>query len=49
MFGLCQVYSFVEYLRSKLDQEDFLILFKAVVGVIIGAAVVAGGVATYTG
>lgn len=42
MFGLCQVYAFVEYLRSKLTQEQFEVLFKTVavvVGAILSAAV----------
>jgi len=41
VFGLCQIIAFVDYLKSKLSQENFEILFHALfttVGIIVVAA-----------
>ena len=40
MFGLCQILTFVEYVRSRLSQHYFDVLFRSVmliVGVTVGA------------
>ncbi|XP_022103559.1 dolichyl-diphosphooligosaccharide--protein glycosyltransferase subunit STT3A [Acanthaster planci] len=40
VFGLCQIYTFVEYVRSRLSQHYFDVLFRSVVllvGVTVGA------------
>ena len=31
MFGLCQIHTFVDYVRSKLTGEQFNLLFKSIV------------------
>nr|CAD7413845.1 unnamed protein product [Timema poppensis] len=49
VFGLCQLHSFVDYLRSRMSKEDFDTLFQAmVVGTAVISAVV-GGALTLTG
>ena len=49
MFGLCQIYAFVEYLKSKLTKEDFEILFKALVWGIAALSLLFGAVLTLSG
>uniref|UniRef100_A0A0A9YZB0 Dolichyl-diphosphooligosaccharide--protein glycosyltransferase subunit STT3A n=1 Tax=Lygus hesperus TaxID=30085 RepID=A0A0A9YZB0_LYGHE len=56
VFGLCQLHSLVDYLRSKLTPTDFEILFRAVavgtatITVIIGTVLtVTGKIAPWTG
>ena len=49
MFGLCQVYAFVDYVRSKLSREQFNVLFRFVVLVSGIAALIAFGIATALG
>jgi len=56
VFGLCQILSFVEYLRANMSKENFNLLFKTLVIVIssiiaIGLAVLtlSGKVAPWTG
>lgn len=55
-FGLCQIYAFVDYVRSKLSAEQFQILFRFVVlvaGIIglmaFGVATALGKIAPWTG
>ena len=36
MFGLCQIYAFVDYIRSKLTKEQFDLLFRTL-AIIVGA------------
>ncbi|KAK3912605.1 Dolichyl-diphosphooligosaccharide--protein glycosyltransferase subunit STT3A [Frankliniella fusca] len=49
VFGLCQIYAFVEYLKSKLTKEDFDILFKALVWGIAALSLLFGAVLTLSG
>ncbi|XP_062520691.1 dolichyl-diphosphooligosaccharide--protein glycosyltransferase subunit STT3A-like [Corticium candelabrum] len=56
VFGLCQVYSFIDYLRSKLTAENFQTLFKtimiivgSVVGVVLGILSITGSFTPWTG
>lgn len=49
VFGLCQIHSFVDYLRSKLSGDDFQVLFKAVVVTLVGGTALVAGIATFTG
>lgn len=49
VFGLCQLHSFVDYLRSKMTQEDFEVLFKALVVTAASISVAAFGILTITG
>ena len=42
VFGLCQILAFIDYLKSKLSQEQFDVLFHAIFslfGIIIVTAV----------
>ncbi|UYV61149.1 STT3A [Cordylochernes scorpioides] len=43
VFGLCQIYGALEYLRARLSKEHFSIIFRTL-AVVLGAAVVATGV-----
>lgn len=49
MFGLCQIFAFIEYVRAKLSKEYFEILFKAVLTVVLAALFVVGTILTITG
>eukprot|EP00731_Ephydatia_muelleri_P011014 Em0005g1600a len=56
VFGLCQIHAFVDYLRSKLTQQQFDALFRflatvvVVVSVVVGAALTAlGKISPWTG
>ena len=49
VFGLCQIHSFIDYVRSKLTKEQFEILFKFLVLVSGAVALLAFGVATAMG
>ncbi|XP_040581769.1 dolichyl-diphosphooligosaccharide--protein glycosyltransferase subunit STT3A [Lepeophtheirus salmonis] len=56
VFGLCQILSFVEYLKSSMKSEHFTVLFKAlmtvitlIVGVCLGILTLSGKVAPWTG
>lgn len=56
VFGLCQIYAFVEYVRSKLTREQFNVLLRAVVavaavafGLTFGIASLMGKIAPWTG
>ncbi|KAJ8020325.1 Dolichyl-diphosphooligosaccharide--protein glycosyltransferase subunit STT3A [Holothuria leucospilota] len=49
VFGLCQMYSFIEYVRSVLSQEYFSILFKAALTILAAAAAIVGGILSATG
>ncbi|KAB7498735.1 Dolichyl-diphosphooligosaccharide--protein glycosyltransferase subunit STT3A [Armadillidium nasatum] len=39
VFGLCQIFAFVEYLRSRLSKDQFDMLFKAVISTIASTAI----------
>jgi dolichyl-diphosphooligosaccharide--protein glycosyltransferase len=56
VFGLCQIYSFVDYIRSKLTKEQFDLLFRTlaiVVGVtsvtVFSALTLLGKISPWTG
>ncbi|KAG8231069.1 hypothetical protein J437_LFUL010695 [Ladona fulva] len=49
VFGLCQLHTFVDYLRSKMSPEDFEVLFKAMLASVAGVTAVVGGALTLTG
>ncbi|KAG4080149.1 hypothetical protein HA402_008220 [Bradysia odoriphaga] len=49
VFGLCQIHSFVDYIRSKMSKEYFDVLFKALVTTVLSAAAFVGIVLTITG
>lgn len=49
MFGLCQIYAFIDYVRSRLSKEFFEVLFKAVVMTVLSAAVIVSIALTISG
>lgn len=49
VFGLCQIFSAVEYLKSKLNKEDFEVLFRALVWAIAGITALFAAVLTMSG
>lgn len=49
VFGLCQIFAFIEYVRSRLSKEYFDILFKAVVTIVLSALVAVGVILAITG
>ncbi|XP_037028740.1 dolichyl-diphosphooligosaccharide--protein glycosyltransferase subunit STT3A [Bradysia coprophila] len=49
VFGLCQIHSFVDYIRSKMSKEYFDVLFKALVTAVLSVAAFVGIVLTITG
>ena len=49
VFGLCQIHAFIDYLRSKLSQSHFDLLFKTLAIIVGVAAVVVGGTLTFLG
>ncbi|KAL1140305.1 hypothetical protein AAG570_000237 [Ranatra chinensis] len=49
VFGLCQLHSFVDYLRSKLTSSDFEVLFRAMVAVTSALTIIIGTILTFTG
>ena len=49
VFGLCQIHAFVDYIRSKLSQQQFEFLFKTMVLLTAVVAAVVGGALTALG
>lgn len=49
VFGLCQLHSFVDYLRSRMTKKDFEVLFNAMVIATASVTAVVGGALTLTG
>lgn len=49
VFGLCQIHALVDYLRSKLSQKEFEILFRALLVLVITTSCIVGGILTVTG
>ncbi|XP_071452114.1 dolichyl-diphosphooligosaccharide--protein glycosyltransferase subunit STT3A [Hetaerina americana] len=49
VFGLCQLHTFVDYVRSKMSPEDFELLFKAMLASVAGVTALVGGALTLTG
>ncbi len=49
LFGLCQIYAFVDFLRSKLSKSEFEFLFKTLAITVAVVAAVVGGTLTFMG
>ncbi|KAL2095491.1 hypothetical protein ACEWY4_010210 [Coilia grayii] len=49
VFGLCQIHAFVDYLRSKLNAQQFEILFKSVISLVGIVLLSVGAVLMLTG
>lgn len=49
VFGLCQIHALVDYLRSKLSETDFEILFRGLIVSTVSISLVLGAVLTFTG
>lgn len=49
VFGLCQIHAFVDYLRSKLNTQQFEILFKSVISLVGFILLSVGAVLMLTG
>lgn len=49
VFGLCQIHAFVDYLRSKLNAQQFEILFKSVISLVGFLLLSVGAVLMLTG
>lgn len=49
MFGLCQIHAFVDYLRSKLNAQQFEVLFKSVISLVGFILLTVGTVLMLTG
>ncbi|XP_055631193.1 dolichyl-diphosphooligosaccharide--protein glycosyltransferase subunit STT3A [Toxorhynchites rutilus septentrionalis] len=49
VFGLCQLHAFVDYVRSRVSNEHFEILFNALVVTIATTTVLLGLILTFTG
>ncbi|KAG0722984.1 Dolichyl-diphosphooligosaccharide--protein glycosyltransferase subunit STT3A [Chionoecetes opilio] len=56
VFGLCQIHSFVDYVRSRLNKAQFEVLFRAVISTVVATGILAlvmltamGKIAPWTG
>ncbi|KAK4809396.1 hypothetical protein QYF61_009651 [Mycteria americana] len=49
VFGLCQIHAFVDYLRSKLNPQQFEILFRSVISLVGFILLTIGAVLMLTG
>lgn len=49
VFGLCQIHAFVDYLRSKLNAQQFEVLFKSVISLVGFILLSVGAVLMLTG
>uniref|UniRef100_A0A8B9FRU8 Dolichyl-diphosphooligosaccharide--protein glycosyltransferase subunit STT3A n=2 Tax=Neoaves TaxID=3078114 RepID=A0A8B9FRU8_9PSIT len=49
VFGLCQIHAFVDYLRSKLNPQQFEILFRSVISLVGFVLLTIGAVLMLTG
>lgn len=49
VFGLCQIHALVDYLRSKMSQDDFEILFRGLVISVVTISFLLGVILTITG
>lgn len=49
VFGLCQIHAFVDYLRSKLNPQQFEILFRSVISLVGFVLLSVGAVLMLTG
>ncbi|KAL4667232.1 hypothetical protein H8959_005921 [Pygathrix nigripes] len=49
VFGLCQIHSFVDYLRSKLNPQQFEVLFRSVISLVGFVLLTVGALLMLTG
>lgn len=49
VFGLCQIFAFIEYVRARLSKEYFETLLKAVLVTVFSAVVVVSVILSITG
>lgn len=49
VFGLCQIHALVDYLRSKMSQDDFEILFRGLIISVVTISFLLGVILTITG
>ena len=49
VFGLCQIHAFIDYLRSKLSQSHFELLFRTLAITVAVAVIIVGGTLTFLG
>lgn len=49
VFGLCQIHAFIDYVRSKLSQSHFELLFRTLAITVSVAAIIVGGTLTFLG
>lgn len=49
MFGLCQIFAFIEYVRARLSKEYFETLLKAVLLTVASAVIAIGVILSITG
>ena len=49
VFGLCQIHAFVDYLRSKLNPQQFEVLFRSVISLVGFVLLTIGALLMLTG
>lgn len=49
VFGLCQIFAFIEYVRARLSKEYFETLLKAVLMTVFSGVVIVGIILSITG
>lgn len=49
MFGLCQIFAFIEYVRARLSKDYFETLLKAVLLTVAGGVIAIGVILSITG
>lgn len=49
VFGLCQIHAFVDYLRSKLNPQQFEVLFRSVISLVGFVLLTVGALLMLTG
>lgn len=49
VFGLCQIHAFVDYLHSKLNAQQFELLFKSIISLVGVVLLSVGAVLMLTG
>lgn len=49
VFGLCQIFAFIEYVRARLSKEYFETLLKAVLLTVASAVIAIGVILSITG
>lgn len=49
VFGLCQIHAFVDYLRNKLNPQQFEVLFRSVISLVGFVLLTVGALLMLTG